>query len=234
MTTPDAFFTRKREFRLSLARDLRMCRVDLAFAPVCVLMGFFLFRTAGQYRIYDVVTPFWIAAAAAATIAFYVSFHEMRGLTSRFYRNLPRDRAAAWDARVLFLLGLVVFLEGVAFLGIFFGLGGEGLVDYHRIHPQWVVLPVYAVAVVLWGLVKPRTLPSWFRMVGLLALGALPFVWLIVELRRPVRTLVPGDYLPLRGIPLGVELLAAAVLLGLTVYLLIHARRAWLHPESGE
>lgn len=231
---PEVFFSRGRQLRLSLARDFRYSWGDWIGGPVCVFAGFYFFRTVGAFRDYDVNTPFMIIEGVMAFVALYLSWPEMRGLTARFYKNLARDRAAAWDARILFLLLMTAYLELAAVLGAYLDLGGMGLVEHYRFHPPFFVLPVYALAAVMWCTVVFQFPLDETRVGVTLAFAVFPIVPFNLLLPSWAHNVIHNGAHTMRGAPLWLEWILVAVLLGLSGVLFSQARRMWLHPYQGD
>lgn len=219
----DAFFSRGRQLKLSLLRDLRRSRPEAVFGIVYAVAGFFVFRTVGSPRTFDVIAPFVTTSVLVGVTAAYLSYHEVRGLTSRFYANLARDRALAWDARLIHMILFTTFLETVIFVGTSFDLGGAGFGDHYRLRPEWVVMPLYAIAVALWGVQQPGSIAT---LLQLLVLGGIPAVLLSGEFPRISADRVPGELL--------LQFAVAGLFVFASIALLYRARRAWLNADRGD
>lgn len=102
---------------------------------------------------------------------------ERRGRTSAYFFNLPRDRRRAFDAKVVYWIGLVLAFEAAIAVGAFLKLGGGGITPVYRIHPELAALPFYLVTLALWFF--HRTREWWRERVLVLAVSALVIGWIL-------------------------------------------------------
>lgn len=142
------FYSPRRQFVREWRVLLRLHGVDVFLGGVYVLGGFYFLHWVGESQVYDVVIPGLVATIHAVYLAYAILLPQSSGSTFPFYFNLPREQMRAWDARLAFLCGVVVWMEAVILVATLLKIGGAGITPHYRLHPETFVSPFLAVAAV--------------------------------------------------------------------------------------
>lgn len=170
----DIGINKRQQITFELIHAFRKHVPSMIIGAICVLCGFFMIRTAGSNREYEVFIPLAICCLLTIGITCWHMNYEMRGLTARFYVNLPRDRKTAWNNHLIFLVSMIVWYEMWVVLGMAIQLGSAGLPTAQHVQIEWFMIPIYLSALILWVLSSPMNIP-WIIMA--LVLGVCPFIW---------------------------------------------------------
>ena len=227
------FYSRKRQFFREWRVLWRMHWLDTLLGGLYVLIGFYAFRRVGLSQVYDVFAPFVVASIDAAYLAFVISIPQSGGNTLPYYFNLPRNRTAAWDAHLAYLVCTALWMEAVILVGVLFKLGGAGITPHYRLHPEVIVLPFLAIAAAFSFAHLRHTVRN--RVSSALILLMFTFgllYWLGFSVRETAEQ--DNNFFPPRGLPLSVQCVLASLLLVYAMFVLAVTRRHWKRREVGE
>ena len=172
----------------------------------------------------------------AAAYMIYVTWHmcvaKTRFRTTHYYFNLPQDRTVAFYAQ-LTLLGIITlwFLAWVL-AGCLFKLGGAGITACYRIHPEFFVFPFLVVSATVRHIYQQHSWAYW-RRTGLLFIFVCCWVaWKVHAIKANAPR--PGNHFwPDRDMSLFVQLWVAAIMVGLSYYLISETCKQWRHRQIG-
>jgi len=232
MSSP-RFYSRKRQFFREWRVLWRMHKLDTLLGGVYVLSGFYAAHQVGISQVHNVITPFMIASIVAGYLAVVIYAPQSRGNTLPFYFNLPRNRTAAWDAHLAYLIGSIVWMEGVILIGVMFKLGGAGMTPHYRLHPEAFCLPFVAIASAA-SYAHFRHAKNYLAaiMVAVTAFVVGLYYWLVIGFPEDAGTL--NNFFPPRGFSLSSQYAIAALLLLSAAFVLALSRLHWQAREVGE
>ncbi len=227
------FYSRRQQFFREWRILWRMHGLDTFLGGVFVLAGFYAFHRVGFSQVYDVILPVILASFIAAYLAHSVSAHQSMGNTVPFYFNLPRGRMLAWDAHLVYLIGAILWMEGLILIGAMLKLGGAGMTPHYRLHPEGFALPFLAMASILsYACIRH----SW-QFIAACLLGIAAFIaglynWRAYGFWEDAERF--NDYCPNGGFALIYQCTFAALLLGCAAFVLVLSRRHWRRRQVGE
>jgi len=100
MNTTD-FYSPRRQLHRALASDWRLYGNEMLYGLFYILMSFYCFRRLGLSQVYDVISPFIVAAAVTAFLTWRICSSDVDKKTGPYFASLPRDRDTAFGARIL-------------------------------------------------------------------------------------------------------------------------------------
>ena len=216
----------------ALGRDWRLHSLELLCGILYPLVGFYMGRRVGHSQVYNVIAPFLVAAAFTVYLTRRVCLPEVKRESVFTYFNLPQDRLKSLDAHVVFLCITVIWLNAWAFLGSLLKLGGAGMTACYRLHPEFAVVPLLAVALTIRHVYLAHTWAFWGRSVIWHVLLATWVIWrgfATVTLPAHAR----NNYWPDRDISLAVEWAVACLMVGAAVWLICSTRNQWRTRQIG-
>lgn len=219
------FFTPRRQFLRVMAHDWRAHRTDFLWGTFYALIGFYITSPAHDGKPVQLIAPFFLLGLAMGFLTWRVCAAERTRGTADLYFNLPRQRMRAWMVHVTMLATAALALESLVFLGAGLRLNLKVSATGYAIAPHSVLLPLFVMAVMVWGLYRPfpkwGQWGEWCQIALMLALVyAIPFGLVFIHLKPDT----------LRG---GAEALVFAGFLGLTLLILADSRRAWRKTQIG-
>jgi len=227
MSDNEDFFTRNQQFRRDFARSFRATSMAFWSGPLYVLAGFYCFQRLGRVQVYDVLAPFGMAALVMAFMTTRIHLIESTATSGPIMYNLPRDRTVWWRAQAAYLVAVMVWLEGWAFVGTYLKLGGAEITPHYRLYPEAMVLPLFVVA----------TLVCWDNAIRAVRRVMILLIIMLAATRAIIYIDKFSDYRgdnPPRDLSLGWCILAAIIMLAWSVILFWRARRSWECNQRGE
>lgn len=227
------FYSRKRQFFREWRVLWRMHGLDTLLGGLYVLAGFYLAHRVGISQVYNVFMPFIIASLVAGYLTWIIGAPQSRGNTLPFYFNLPRDRTAAWDAQLAYLVCAVVWMEAIILIGVTLKIGGANITPHYRLHPEAFGLPFLAIAAVsCYAHVQHSRQNFVIALLAVVAFVTALYYWLLYGFPEdPARH---NNYFPSRGFFLINQYTFAALLLLSAAFVLVLCRAHWRCREVGE
>lgn len=204
---------------------------DLAMGIGIVLASFYAFHRPGVSQVYNVITPYAMAAAYLVyTILLQIKV-ERDDRSATFFAMLPRDPAPAFDGKVLWYALQATLYQAVIAVGCFLKLGGADVTPVYRLHPEVVVLPYVAVLFALW---IAHVLSDPDRTLNTVVALFVGFVFLLLRIAALPDATPENNWLPPRAMPLSYGYITAGVVLltalGLALSMRTKHRRYWGQP----
>jgi hypothetical protein len=226
------FYGPSRQFTRALNRDWRLHSIDLLCGVLYAVVSFYVGHRVGHSQVYSVIVPFLVTAGFMVYLTRRLCVPEVKRDSAASYFNLPQNRLMALDAHVVFLCIAILWLTGCVFVGSGLKLGGAGMTACYRFHPEFVVLPWFATALVIRHIYRIRNLAFWGQSLVwyvLLASWVVFRCWGILSLPSHAG----NNYWPDRSVSLNTEWAWTAIFAALTVWLVYNTRIQWRQREIG-
>lgn len=225
-----AFYHPTRQFQRALYADLQLYSVDLLFGGLYPLVGFYMFRYVGHSQVYEITWPFLMSAAYLVYLTWRICKPEIRVVSAAYYFNRPLDRVTAFWAHVTFLLITALWLLLWVGVGCALKLGGAGLTACYRLHPEFLALPLLAVAVTLRYVYAIDSWTSW----GISLFGfALLIAWLTWKIYSFPEAQSFNNYWPERTMSLTTEIYGTLTLTALAAWITMDTQKQWRTFQIG-
>jgi len=227
------FYSRGRQFFREWRALWRMHGLDTILGGLFVIGGFYIAHRVGISQVYDVINPFIIASFVAGYLTWIIGIPQSRGATLPFYFNLPRDRTAAWDAHLAYVVCAVLWMEAIILIGVALKIGSANITPHYRLHPEAFGLPFLTVAAVsCYAHVQHSRQNFVIALLAVVAFITALYYWLLYGFpENPERH---NNYYPSRGFALTNQYTFAAILLLATAFVLAQCRAHWRRREVGE